>query len=669
MERPLANSPARLQIISNKGAVVSDQEYAVSSSGNREYFELMSSSITPVSVGGSQPSLITGRTVDGSSERTLVGINSDEGNTFQQECTGYKEIFPGHNALGENRVNLVFVGLGYGRDQRGLPEFTKYLLEMIDYNAKGVTERYTREDLRKRSTSGLFGMDPFKYNNHLFNFWYLDQDLPLPSSRNDLKETCDRYNPIEPCGLSNTNIIYVLRDKCKSSANFDRWFSFVMGGNSRVWLSDDDSTVWNNIIITFLHEVGHSFGNLADEYTTNPGYPFPLYPNCLPSSKPWWPNVFNGCSYAFFLVKPTEMSVMGGGAGHLASGFGNDGNIIFSQRNYEEINEAHICYRMIETTGQVDLRGICTGNLHGRGGYTCSNDAECISGVCDYPQGIRIKQCLPSGLTKDRFCSTSRQCTSNLCASDPLGEKICLNSNFEDYQNCYVDAQCLSGSCRRIGQFTQKQCIPLKNIGDSCWYNEECPAPNLCRGPINAKFCIAGFSVGETCENHNQCLSGNCINNPAGQGKFCLAETGSLGYGASCSTDSECSSNLCRYPAGSSRLTCLPSNLQAGASCSLSIQCQSFNCLNNVCSSQAQTNLPDGSLCTVDSDCSSGACIQYQTRRVCGASSIRNGGVCLRSSQCRSGYCALTPGGWLCSACTSNSQCPNLKVCNSGRCV
>lgn len=138
--------------------------------------------------------------------------------------------------------------------------------------------------------------------------------------------------------------------------------------------------------------------------------------------------------------------------------------------------------------------------------------------------------------------------------------------------------------------------------------------------------------------------------------------------GSRCSTDSECSSRICRYPTGSRTLTCLPANLVAGQSCHLSVQCQSFNCNNRVCASRPQTNLPDGSLCNVNEDCQSGACITYQTRSICGNSNLDNGEQCSRYTQCQSLNCELRPGGYLCAACTSDSQCPEPLGCFRGEC-
>jgi len=642
LARQLPLGQIRLRIISPQGVTLADRQLNVASIGGREYLE----QVVPAQPQSSSPNLagsgvpaFTGRTVVSDGRQIPVTGNSDEGEIFNRECGGLREVFPRHNRLGENRINIVFAGLGFSRNAQNRPSFVQYLLRIVDYS--GISP----------DIPGLFSTPPFEYNEHLFNFWYLDRDFVLEERRGDYSKRCDRQNPFSPC-LSNTQVIYLVNDLCRSVAIGDRWWAFAVGGKSRAWLSvDNEGSLLEK---RFLHEFSHSFGNLADEYTEPEKGSRPRYPNCLDPENPRirsWPGVFYGCSYTNELVKPTESSIM------------ND-YIDFGGYQFGQVNELHLCNRMISMTGQLP-QGICSGVFHGRGGYSCASDAECISNICDYPPGIRTKQCF-SALATDKICSIDRQCPSNLCR--PMGrdsKKWCLRDSLRRGEICYYPEQCMSGLfC--IG----RSCGEKKENGWICDSDEQCLS-NLCKQTPGANYreCLArGLQAGTSCLYHEQCLSGNCVQVVGG--RACLAETGSLQNGVSCTTNSECSSRLCRYPRGSRSLTCLPSNLPAGSRCDLSIQCQSFNCdeENFTCLSHARTNLADGSLCNVDSDCQSGACIQYQTRRICGNSNLANGNICARSTQCRSGYCALTPGGRLCSICSTNLQCGTNKICENGVC-
>ena len=70
-----------------------------------------------------------------------------------------------------------------------------------------------------------------------------------------------------------------------------------------------------------LHEFGHGFAYLADEYSEDGKPKSPREPNCAPdieTAKKWWGNLegnngvsyFQGCSYVNSNIRPTENSIM-----------------------------------------------------------------------------------------------------------------------------------------------------------------------------------------------------------------------------------------------------------------------------------------------------------------------------------------------------------------------
>jgi hypothetical protein len=125
----------------------------------------------------------------------------------------------------------------------------------------------------------------------------------------------------------------------------------------------------------------------------------------------------------------------------------------------------------------------------------------------------------------------------------------------------------------------------------------------------------------------------------SGSGRCSLLKKG----GAPCTEDRECASSQCRGDGG-----CLPHGLPPGAPCMDNQECASFECASGRCfdSSDAGTDLPVGSACTVSREC----------------------GV---STACTSGRCSALPGeGMTCPpgefsfACADGLRCDRDGVCH-----
>ena len=70
-----------------------------------------------------------------------------------------------------------------------------------------------------------------------------------------------------------------------------------------------------------LHEFGHGFAHLADEYSEERKPKRPVEPNCAPdiqTARNWWGDLegkdgvgyFKGCSYVLENIRPTKNSIM-----------------------------------------------------------------------------------------------------------------------------------------------------------------------------------------------------------------------------------------------------------------------------------------------------------------------------------------------------------------------
>ena len=98
-----------------------------------------------------------------------------------------------------------------------------------------------------------------------------------------------------------------------------------------------------------LHEFGHSFGLLYDEYTEDGKEDRPGNPNCANSTeeaKKWWGDLaekydevdyFNGCSYVEDNIRPTLNSIMR--------------NHEILDNEFEKVNERQLTSRINDKTG------------------------------------------------------------------------------------------------------------------------------------------------------------------------------------------------------------------------------------------------------------------------------------------------------------------------------
>ena len=266
---------------------------------------------------------------------------ADEGITITNYCSDLKEVLPGHNKLGENRINIVFKGAGYEN-----LEFLPYLPDLIDYYGEGVLSSSV-------ARKGIFGQAPFTGNQNLFNFWYSNSLLKL----DEVPGTADKCSDIP-----NYEFQEYEKNGCLFNVEGTILYNYRCGNNAAMFWHEIDLSYPLPInpdylylekgvrAESFVHEFGHSFGQLADEYIAISGGDNPKYPNCAADESEadsWgWDSSYNnfrstygqGCSYVNSNVRATPHSVM---------------NSPTYPNKFDYVNEAYLCFRMAEDTGKA----------------------------------------------------------------------------------------------------------------------------------------------------------------------------------------------------------------------------------------------------------------------------------------------------------------------------
>lgn len=194
----------------------------------------------------------------------------------------------------KDKIDITFVGDGF-YDKDDLNKAVKYVSGLDIYDAP----------------TGLFSREPFKSNQHKFNLWGI---LAYDNIRYG-ESTLFGKSPIIEDGINygdscqNTDLIVILSKKDYRSFSAGRP-SFNSIGNT---LEYGDGTL-------ILHEFGHSFGRLADEYVEDDLGDRPYEPNCAPdrlTAEKWWSNLvggeigyYYGCSYTPENIRPMMNSLM-----------------------------------------------------------------------------------------------------------------------------------------------------------------------------------------------------------------------------------------------------------------------------------------------------------------------------------------------------------------------
>lgn len=245
--------------------------------------------------------------------------------------TNCVEVIYGHNKPDSDRINIVFVPFNLSKEN-----MIAILPYYIDSAGTGFTTTVTKNSRKKTETGfetinktqtlnfkGLLAIDPFISNQDKFNFWYIElpQDVTVPSTP-PTKNYCLGYcisDIEETCGVPNLYAVNLCNAACIS---YGSW------GSNEAYLSHSYSAEAKfdpYSIPVFVHEFGHSFGDLKDEYYSADGKSSSGYPNCAPdqqTAEQWWGDLvgqgegslqigyFHGCSYSPDNFRPSNSSLM-----------------------------------------------------------------------------------------------------------------------------------------------------------------------------------------------------------------------------------------------------------------------------------------------------------------------------------------------------------------------
>lgn len=193
------------------------------------------------------------------------------------------------NGNSDKKMDVVFVGDGYFNND----ELEEDVLKIVDYQGDN-------------GMNGLMSVEPFKSNKEKFNIWMIKAEDKITSNQyGDL----DRGTSLEIAAQCTSADYQIIMSK-KTFRSY-AYFS----GDAYLSLGSRSESNWGRLL---LHEFGHSFGKLADEYVEPSKGNRAKFPNCAPdtsTAQEWWSGISNigfyeGCSYIDGNVRSTLNSIM-----------------------------------------------------------------------------------------------------------------------------------------------------------------------------------------------------------------------------------------------------------------------------------------------------------------------------------------------------------------------
>jgi hypothetical protein len=333
-----------------------------------------------------------------------------------------------------------------------------------------------------------------------------------------------------------------------------------------------------------------------------------------------------------------------------------------------------------------DLQGAALCSPLGAAGAGCQSPQECLSGFCNYPQGV----CDDGGRPGDA-CAVQTDCRAGYCdagghcadyqaaGADCTADAECANHHCDpsnsrcglpDGATCgYSDGDCQSGNC----DDTSRTCVPRLPNGSSCQNNVECES-NYCNYSTRTctehcytdadcgagRYCDWSYSTcidqkadGATCQGDEECLGGYCNSAEKCGAKPQVGDACS-GYG-DCPPEAYCATGVCVERKG------------PGASCPSLDSCMApFFCIEGRCQMMNLECKPAkaGQMCAYMRVCDEKSYCDLMGGIVCKALS-GEGTECFSTAECQSDlYCAPAVGNLKCQPrlaagrpCTSAAEC------------
>lgn len=197
-----------------------------------------------------------------------------------------------------DNLNIVFTLTGY---QTYFPELISKLPEYVN---------------------NFLQVEPFKSNQDKIRFWWAHSgtlDFYNCALLPYRKEIVLNVNPAFTQIGGHSSIIGW--GKITTGSVAEIWIpSSVLSGAGRERHTDADYNGTDLVSYVILHEFGHEWGGLSDEYVAPALGWKPRIPNCaatIEQARAWWGNIsgagyYHGCSYYQTNVKPTSCSIMSG---------------------------------------------------------------------------------------------------------------------------------------------------------------------------------------------------------------------------------------------------------------------------------------------------------------------------------------------------------------------
>ncbi len=167
-----------------------------------------------------------------------------------QDC---KELIPQYNNLNKRRINVVLAFVNYNNSGKQVEPPNEYARALIEKN-----------------NYSLLSVEPFRSNRDKFNFWYVPINLIAPP-----RQVADIHfeNITTPliklasnCVVPNKQIIGLIEEEFRQNAVRTVGNGIAKTSTSPDYYVNDYDSGINTMSQILVHEFGHSFGSLADEY-------------------------------------------------------------------------------------------------------------------------------------------------------------------------------------------------------------------------------------------------------------------------------------------------------------------------------------------------------------------------------------------------------------------
>lgn len=205
-----------------------------------------------------------------------------------------------NNGDSKYKADIVFVGDGYTSNQELKDDVSK----LVDYDGSN-------------GYNGIMSVEPFKFNKNKFNIWMIKAGNSIRHYDNGEPYREDSLRIAAQCSMADYQLIISKRDF--RSYCFFAGDCYISVGEKIDGCGKFEECEGRLV----LHEFGHGFAQLADEYTETGKGSYPKYPNCASDTiiaSQWWGDLINqgtknigyydGCSYTSGNIRPTKNSIM-----------------------------------------------------------------------------------------------------------------------------------------------------------------------------------------------------------------------------------------------------------------------------------------------------------------------------------------------------------------------